>query len=246
MFQWLFPLVMLVAATALSFVNAWPDEVVLDDKFFVNNQHLPDWTEPAELFRGDVWRTVGSQSGLYRPALLLSLSLDTRLFGGWLPGYHLSNILLHLLVTLLVYGFLRHLLQAAPQRTARPDLYALLAALVFAVHPVHTEVVNSVFNRSDMLVSLGAVAGLWWLLHFLETHPARAWAGLAVGYLFALFSKENAVVIPGLAVILILLLSTASWGQRIRRSIPVLWMLLPLGLYLYMRAHALAPTAAET
>ncbi len=237
---------MLVAATALSFVNAWPDEVVLDDKFFVNNQHLPDWTEPAELFRGDVWRTVGSQSGLYRPALLLSLSLDTRLFGGWLPGYHLSNILLHLLVTLLVYGFLRHLLQAAPQRTARPDLYALLAALAFAVHPVHTEVVNSVFNRSDMLVSLGAVAGLWWLLHFLETRPARAWAGLAIGYLFALFSKENAVVIPGLAVILILLLSTASWGQRIRRSIPVLWMLLPLGLYLYMRAHALAPTAAET
>ena len=236
---------MLVAVTALSFANAWPDEVVLDDKFFVNNQQLPDWTEPAELFRGDVWRTVGAKSGLYRPALLLSLSLDSQLFGGWLPGYHLSNILLHLLVTLLVYGFLRHLLQAAPQPTARPDLYALLAALVFAVHPVHTEVVNSVFNRSDMLVSLGAVAGLWWLLHFLEARPARAWAGLAVAYLFAMLSKENAVVIPGLAVILILLLPAENWAQRIRRSVPALWMLLPLGLYLYLRAHALATGAAE-
>jgi hypothetical protein len=236
---------MLVAVTALSFANAWPDEVVLDDKFFVNNQQLPDWTEPAELFRGDVWRTVGAKSGLYRPALLLSLSLDSQLFGGWLPGYHLSNILLHLLVTLLVYGFLRHLLQTTPQPTARPDLYALLAALVFAVHPVHTEVVNSVFNRSDMLVSLGAVAGLWWLLHFLEARPARAWAGLAIAYLFAMLSKENAVVIPGLAVILILLLPAENWGQRIRRSVPVLWMLLPLGLYLYLRAHALATGAAE-
>jgi tetratricopeptide (TPR) repeat protein len=245
----LFPVAMLVFVTALSFVNAWPDEVVLDDKFFVNNEHLPDWTEPAELFRGDVWRTAGSESNLYRPALLLSLSLDSRLFGGWLPGYHLSSILLHLLVTLLVYGFLRHLLQAAPpapspRPAGRADLYALLGAMVFAVHPVHTEVVNSVFNRSDMLVSLGGVAGLWWLLYFLESRPALAWAGLGMAYLFALLCKENAVVIPGLAVVLILLLSAESWGRRIRRSIPVLSMLLPLGLYLYLRAHALAPTAA--
>lgn len=186
---------------------------------------------------------MGAQSDLYRPVLLLSLSLDGKLFGDWLAGYHLSNILLHLIVTLLVYGFLRQLLLQAPQPAKRPDLYALLAALVFAVHPVHTEAVNSVFNRSDMLVSLGAVAGLWWLLHFLESRPARAWVGLGIAYLFALLCKENAAVIPGLAVVLILLLPADSWGCRIRRSVPVLWMLLPLGIYLYMRAHGLAAGA---
>lgn len=227
----------------MAFANAWPNTVVFDDKFFVNNQHLPDWTEPSELFRGDVWRTAGAQSGLYRPVLLLSLSLDGKLFGDWLAGYHLSNILLHLIVTLLVYGFLRQLLLQAPQPVKRPDLYALLAALVFTVHPVHTEVVNSVFNRSDMLVSLGAVAGLWWLLHFLESRPARAWAGLGIAYLFALLCKENAAVIPGLAVVLILFLPAESWRRRIRRGVPVLWMLLPLGIYLYMRAHGLASGA---
>jgi tetratricopeptide (TPR) repeat protein len=230
----------LAAVTALAFANAWPDAVAFDDKYFVNNQQLPDWTEPSELFRGDVWRTAGAQSGLYRPVLLLSLSLDGKLFGDWLAGYHLSNILLHLIVTLLVYGFLRQLLLQAPQPVQRPDLYALLAALAFAVHPVHTEVVNSVFNRSDMLVSLGAVGGLWWLLHFLESRPARAWTGLGIAYLFALLCKENAVVIPGLAVVLILFLPAESWQRRIRRSVPVLGMLLPLGIYLYMRAHGLA------
>jgi tetratricopeptide (TPR) repeat protein len=136
-------------------------------------------------------------------------------------------------------------LQQAPRAANRPDLYALLAALVFAVHPVHTEVVNSVFNRSDMLVSLGAVAGLWWLLHFLGSRPARAWAGLGIAYLFALLCKENAAVIPGLAVVLILFLPAESWRRRIRRSVPVLWMLLPLGIYLYMRAQGLAAGAGN-
>lgn len=241
---------MLAVVAALSFANAWPDAVVLDDKFFVNKKHLPDWTEPAELFRGDVWRTAGASSGLYRPLLLASLSLDSRMFEAWLPGYHLSNILLHVIVTLLVFGLVLRLLQMASRPTdraaARPELYAVLAALVFAAHPVHTEVVNSVFNRSDMLVSLGVAAGLWWLLHFLEPHPARAWVGLGIAYLLALLSKENAVVLPALAVALILLLRTESWKHRIRRSLPVLWMLLPLALYLYLRANALAPAGADT
>jgi hypothetical protein len=147
LFRLLFPLVMLAAVTALSFANAWPDAVALDDKFFVDNERLPGLTEPAELFRGDVWRTTEAASGLYRPALLVSLSLDQRMFGAWLPGYHLSNIVLQLVVTLLLYGFLRHLLRAARGAAPRADLYALLAALVFAAHPVHTEVVNSAFNR---------------------------------------------------------------------------------------------------
>lgn len=237
---------MLVAVTVLAFANAWPDTVALDDKFFVNNERLPDWTEPSELFRGDVWRSPGARTGLYRPALLLSLTLDGKLFGDWLAGYHISNILLHLVVTLLLYGFLLQLLQQAPHPVRRPDLYALLAALVFAVHPVHTEVVNSVFNRSDMLVSLGAVAGLWWLLHFLESRPLRAWAGLGVAYLSALLCKENAVVIPGLAVALILFLPAESWRRRWRRSVAVLWMLLPLGVYFYMRAHGLAASGEES
>jgi tetratricopeptide (TPR) repeat protein len=231
---------MLTVVTALAFANAWPNAVVLDDKFFVNNPHLPNWTEPEEMFRGDVWRTTTAHSDLFRPALFVSLSIDSRLFGGWLAGYHLSNIVLHLAVTLCLYGFLLHLLRALPCPPERADFHALLAALVFAVHPVHTEAVNSVFNRSDMLVTLGALAGLWWLLHHLRRRPALAWAGLGVCYLLAMLSKETGVVIPGIAVALILLLSDDHWNRRIRRGLPVLWLLLPLALYFYLRARALA------
>ena len=230
---------MLTAVTLLSFANAWPDTVVLDDKFFVNNPELPDWTEPEELFKGDVWRTTTAHSGLFRPALFVSLSIDSFLFGDWLAGYHISNIVLHLAVTLCLYGFLLHLLRSAPDPSRRAELYALLAALVFAVHPVHTEAVCSVFNRSDMLVTLGAVAGLWWLMHHLQRRAALAWTGLGLCYLLAMLSKETGVVIPGIAAALILVLSDESWGRRIRRCLPVLWMLLPLAVYFYLRTRAL-------
>jgi tetratricopeptide (TPR) repeat protein len=53
--------------------------------------------------------------------------------------------------------------------------------------------------------------------------------------------KENAVVIPGLAVILILMVKPGDLTSRLRRCLPVLWLLLPLAIYLFMRANALAP-----
>ena len=234
-----FPLALLTAVTLLAFYNAWPDMLVFDDKFFVGPARPPVLDSLYNIFTTGVWAPWGTNDGLYRPLLLLNLWLESRVFGNWLPGYHLSNIFLHLCVTFLAYGFFGHLLRLTSNKSATSDLYALLAALVFAVHPVHTEVVNSVFNRSESMVAMFGLAGIWWLLHYLETHSHKAWFGLGVGYFMALLSKESAVVIPVLAVLPIVLLTNGSLIDRARRAFPVLWLILPLGLYLAMRAYAL-------
>ncbi len=231
------PLAMLAAVTLMTFANAWPDRFVLDDKLFIVPTHGDSL---YNIFTKDVWAAAGIDSGLYRPLFMLSLSLETWVFGGWLAGYHLSNIFQHLLVTFLVYGFCRHLLRITSDQPSSSDLYALLAALVFAVHPIHTEVVNSVFNRSEMMVALFGLAGLWWLFHYLDTRPGRAWFGIGIAYFLGLFSKESAAVIPGLAVVLILLLTPGALTTRIRKCLPVFWLFLPLAIYLAMRAYALA------
>jgi len=235
------PLAMLTFATIMAFVNAWPASLVLDDKAFAGPARAPELDSLHYMFTQSVWDWIGSGFGLYRPLLLLQLFLETRVFGGWLEGYHLSNIFQHLLVTLLLYGFLQFLLRSTGSQPSSSRFCALLAALVFAVHPIHTEVVNSVFNRSDMMVAMFALAGLWWLLYFLDRHPGMAWSGLAITYLLGMLCKENAIVIPGLAVILILLVKPGHLSSRLRQCLPVLWLLLPLALYLFMRANALAP-----
>jgi len=244
----------LTALTLLAFANAWPDNLVLDDKFFVGPGRPEQLNSLYYIFTHDVWSThdfFTKTTDLYRPLLLLGYSVETWAFGSWLPGYHLSNIFLHLLATLLLFGFLRHLLQMHGSSPASINLYALLAALVFGVHPVHSEAVNSIFNRSDILTALFGLAGFWWLFHYLETRRILAWTGLGVAYLLAMLSKENGVVIPGVAVVLVLLLTPGNLSVRIRKCLPVFWLLLPLALYLALRVHALGlpemgPSSAVT
>jgi hypothetical protein len=56
-----------------------------------------------------------------------------------------------------------------------------------------------------------------------------------------MLSKEGGIILPGLAVVLILLLTPGGLLLRIKKTLPVFWLLLPLALYLGLRSHALAP-----
>jgi tetratricopeptide (TPR) repeat protein len=239
----LLPFAVLIGSSLFAYANAWPDVAVHDDKFFAGSERFPPWTDIARIFSEDLWAASGVHSGLYRPMLMLSLALDADIYGDWLAGWHLSNLLLHAVATLFVYGLVNQVLRMTNGQDASPNrLYALLAALVFSVHPIHCETVNSIFNRSEILAAIGGAGGLWCLLRNLDAKPLLAWSGLGLGYLFALFSKESAVVIPGLAVALILLLRQHNWRSRLRSCLPALWLLLPLGLYLVLRGYALAPS----
>jgi hypothetical protein len=122
-----------------------------------------------------------------------------------------------------------------------PVLIAVLAALVFGVHPVHAEVVNSIFNRSTLFVAIGSTAGLWWLLRHLDSRPLLAWTGIWLAYWFVLFSRETGIVLPALAMALVWIYSSGGWKQKARRCLPALLMAVPLLVYLAMRARAITP-----
>ena len=242
------PLFLLVLVTLAAYVNAWPDSLTFDDKAFAASERFSSLSlsDVSGFITEDLWAASGASTGLYRPLLLVTIAMDAYFYGGWAAGYHLSNILLHLLVTLLVFGFIRHLLLVSGGQSPLSDHIAILAAAVFGVHPIHTEVVNSIFNRSGMLVSLGVVGGLWWFLRNLETQPLKAWGGLATIYLLVLFSKESGAILPALAVAMLWIFTPGTWRIHLRRSLPVLWLLVPLGIYIGMRANALdVPVLAD-
>lgn len=232
--------IVLTLVSLLAFANAAHDALVFDDKAFVGAGRISQLDSLPDAFNQDLWGSARQGKGLYRPLLIIEFELETRLFGDWLPGYHLVNIILHTAATLAIFGFLRFLLLYSGQPARLSLLSALLAALVFAVHPVHTEVVNSVFNRSAIYVTLCAVLGLWWLLSRLDTRPASAWLGLGLAYTVGIFLKESALVIPGIAVALIVLLTPGTLLERIRRFLPVFWLLIPIAVYFYLRAMALS------
>jgi Flp pilus assembly protein TadD len=137
---------------------------------------------------------------------MVSLAANRALLGEEAFGYRLVNLILHALVTLLVFALGRRLASAQPgaSRAVRP---ALLAALLFAVHPVHTEVLGLVVGRAELLAAAGS---LGCILAFLqgrerEIDPGAGgpWPLYAVAlacFVAGFLSKENAVVAPLLAI----------------------------------------------
>lgn len=189
---WTWPL--LVAGLSLAvYANSIPNGFALDDLVVVrDNPQLvdPDWTG---LFARPYW-PVAEPSGYYRPVTVVSLALNRVLTGAGPAGFHTVNTLLHALASLLVWFWARGLGMRRPT--------ALLAAALFAVHPIHTEAVANISGRSDLLSA--AFVLLAWLAHARarKAEPPRpriAWITAAVlAYFAATLSKENAVLAPAL------------------------------------------------
>lgn len=90
---------------------------------------------------------AGFSAGFYRPVSLLSFSLDQAIWGELPFGYHLTDILLHLVCVLLVYSIARIL--------AFDSAVAFVSAALFALHPLVMEVVPAIARRQDTLACLG-------------------------------------------------------------------------------------------
>ncbi len=121
-------------------------------------------------------------SNVIRPVTFSSFALNLALEGAHPFGYHLLNLLLHGVVTLLIYLVLRKLLESVQQGAT----VAWVAALLFAVHPIHTEAVAAIVGRSELLAAGFLLAA--WLLH-LDDRPVLA----VLCFALALLSKESAV-----------------------------------------------------
>ncbi len=148
--------------------------------------------------------------GPYRPLTTLSYALNYAVHGRWPPGYHLVNVALHLVASLLVLALARRLAAAAtpPLGTAR---VALLAGLLFAVHPAHVEAVATIAGRNELLCACFALGAL--LLALCRRDAAwklPAALALLVG---GLLSKEVAVAAPGLLVVVAVALPAAAGLQ---------------------------------
>lgn len=134
-------------------------------------------------YRYGYWGGAGE---LYRPLSLMMFSAEWALFGNDpFPG-HLINVLLYSSICFL-FGF-------ALFRWSRRPTFSMLAALLFAVHPIHTEVVANIKSRDELLALFFLL--LTWLTWQRLQHHGPRWLLAALGMLFfglALLSKESAL-----------------------------------------------------
>jgi tetratricopeptide (TPR) repeat protein len=189
-FRWLPPAGILLLAT-LAYVNSFPGVFLLDDLQIVRDNPLVAAPRLWPILTSDYWGW-DMNSGLYRPLTILSFAVNRLLLGADAWGFHLVNVLLHAMVALLVF------LLVACWHNDR--FVAWLAAALFAVHPIHTEVINEAVGRGELLAAGFGLLALW--LARRPGHGPAVWSLLSVAA--ALLSKEHAVV-------LLVLLPAADW-----------------------------------
>lgn len=171
----------------------------------------------------------------FRPAVVASIKLDQWLWDDWAPGYFLSNILLYLLITFLVYAW------GADFGLERRQ--QLLLALLFATYSVNQVAVSRINGRTELVAAVFLLISVISLGRFHANRRPLYFATAMAAAVLALGSKENCVMLPFFHVSAALFLYAPgkerprrAWARRAWAIAPF-FVLAPL--YLLVRTAAL-------
>ena len=199
-------------AAILPYAGTLGHGFALDDAAeVVQNGSIRSLASVPRMFTEGAWAGAGDPAPIYRPLTTVTYALN-HAAGGLAPlGFHLFNVLLHAVVSLLVL--------ALALRLGLPLAAATAGAVLFAVHPVHVEVVANVAGRKDALATAFAVLAV--LAHARAVAAAgRRWSILApLAFAAALLSKESGVAALGGIVAWDLLLGREAWTARRGRAL---------------------------
>ncbi len=189
--------VLLACAALLPYGNALRADFTYDDGGLILENPSVAPERPWSVSLTAPYWPEKNQAGLYRPLTAFTYRWQLGVWGRNPLPFHALNLALHAGVCFLLFALLRRL---AP---ARPG-FALAAALLFAVHPVHTEAVTSIVGRAELLAALFGLAGylLWLEAAAASRRRAIGLAGASgLCFFLAAASKESAAVWPALLVL---------------------------------------------
>jgi len=198
----------IAAAALLAYANALPNEFVWDDVAVRGNPFLRDPGNLAASFTRSYWEAAGTTlgAGHYRPMVTASYVLSYQLTGDSPSGYRAVNLLLHAATAVLVAVIALELGLATP--------FALVAGLLFALHPVNTETVAWIVGRAELGASSFAALAL--LLSLRARRRGRALTAAAgVALLLGLLFKESAAAAVGIAAALHLVVAEGTLRARV-------------------------------
>lgn len=136
--------------------------------------------------------------GQYSPINTLFYSLIYSLFGLNAGAFHTACLIVHIINGLFVCAILRTLLKQV--KTAwgigRIELYALIVAVLFAIHPLQVESVAWISASKVLLYGLFCLAGIWCYLRYLHSEKGSWYIATIICYLLAFGSKEQAILFP--------------------------------------------------
>ena len=178
------------------------------------------WDDTALVLRDPLirsWRLIpegfqhflfvdATPSNFYRPVQRLSYTLEYWAFAFRPAPYHLTNILLHAATAIALFIFALAFFRLYHVDERKSLGVAAIASLAWALHPLHSGVVDYVSGRADSLAALFGFAALYFTVRALGQESAwKFYAVTGFTLLASALSKENGLIFSALAITLIIL-----------------------------------------
>ena len=205
---------LVVAVTFVAYMGTLRYDFVYDDEYVITqNPSVQSWAFVPHYFTEHLWFFKFPMSNYYRPIFLVWMALNHTLFGLNPVGYHLTTILAHVTVTLLVFHLARRL---------TGDLgAAAIASIVFGLHPAHIEGVAWVCGVSEPLMAMFLIGSFLCYLRYRDANAARRKRWLVASLVLAalaVFEKETGVILPALIFAYEVIFRRSEGGAEVEES----------------------------
>lgn len=227
----------LAAISFLVYFNAIGNQFVFDDESLIQNNesirgvhYIPGYFTGEEGFHKVIGR-------YYRPVVSSTYAIDYSIWGLDPKGFHITNILIHTIATLILFSLLMHIFG----RERRGVYASFLGTIIFAVHTIHTEAVTWVSGRTDSIVTLFFFAAfLFFIKYRQENENNNKYLYLTLlMYLFGLLSKEMIITFPVIIFLYDTILGKKSVKEILSKPEPYIWIIGLTFFYLVIRYLAL-------
>ncbi len=150
----------------------------------------------------------GERQYLFRPLARITFALENQFLSSPPKASHVINFLLYLLTCILIYFSIKNIV------SEKYHLFVFLGVLVFAVHPLHTEVICNLKNREEILSLLFSVLTLMAFMQFLKKSKYLYLLAAFSAFCFAVFAKISAIPFILLIALFCIYMNEKWWDKK--------------------------------
>mgnify|MGYP001324509907 CR=1 FL=1 len=194
----------IVLVSLVCFSNNLTGKFIYDDYLVVvDNTSIKSLNNIPNLFLQSYFGK-DNNAGTYRPLTTVSFAINYAISGLEPYGYHLVNIIIHTINSLLIYCIVKHYSES--------KLLSMFTALLFSVHPVHSEAVAAIYGRPELLATMFLL--LSWVYYLKSPINKYYYFISLLSYFLSLLCKESGIVFFGI-LLLVQFCTKTSWKERL-------------------------------
>jgi tetratricopeptide (TPR) repeat protein len=234
----------LFAVSFLLYINTVSNQYALDDEVVVTNtQVAKGFSGLGEIFTSDIFSSYYAQNnaeqqlsgGRYRPLSVATFAIEYAIFGNNPAPRHCMNVLLYALLSVLIFYTLAI--------SFRIDLaVSFIIAFLFAIHPIHTEVVANIKSRDEILSLLFIMLTFIYFFKYIDAAKTKDLLLTMLMFVLAFLSKEYAVSLLVLLPLAVWLFRTLNITQAIAKT---WWSLAVFAIYAGVRIKMVGTSSFE-